>query len=253
MTKAKTAAAKALEIDDHLAEAHVSLGYVSFTYDGDWPTAGKHFEQALTLNPAYAGAHTFYAFYLSSLGQSEAALAVAKRALDRDPASPAVSHSLAVQLYLARQFDQAIEHVHNTLEMDAHFAISYQVLGETYLSKGMYREGLLALEQFSVLSRSSATSRALLGYSHARLGEHGAALRLIEELDAASQHGFVPALLFALVYAGLDDQDQAFSWLEKAYEERFYRLAYLKVEALWDPLRSDPRFADLLRRVGIPP
>ena len=253
MPKAKTAAAKALEIDDHLAEAHVSLGYVSFTYDGDWSTAGKHFEQALALNPAYAGAHTFYAFYLSSLGQSEEALAVAKRALDRDPASPAVSHSLAVQLYLARQFDLAIEQAHNTLEMDAHFAISYQVLGEAYLSKGMYREGLLALEQFSALSRSSATSRALLGYSHARLGEHSAALRLIEELDAASQHGFVPALLFALVYAGLDDQDQAFSWLEKAYEERFYRLAYLKVEALWDPLRSDPRFADLLRRVGIPP
>jgi TolB-like protein/Tfp pilus assembly protein PilF len=253
MPKAKTAAAKALEIDDHLAEAHVSLGYVSFTYDGDWSTAGKHFEQALALNPAYAGAHTFYAFYLSSLGQSEEALAVAKRALDRDPASPAVSHSLAVQLYLARQFDQAIEQAHNTLEMDAHFAISYQVLGEAYLSKGMYREGLLALEQFSALSRSSATSRALLGYSHARLGEHSAALRLIEELGAASQHGFVPALLFALVYAGLDDQDQAFSWLEKAYEERFYRLAYLKVEALWDPLRSDPRFADLLRRVGIPP
>ena len=253
MPKAKTAAAKALEIDDHLAEAHVSLGYVSFTYDGDWSTAGRHFEQALALNPAYTGAHTFYAFYLSSLGRSEEALAVAKRALDRDPASPAVSHSLAVQLYLARQFDQAIEQAHNTLEMDAHFAISYQVLGEAYLSKGMYRKGLLALEQFSALSRSSATSRALLGYSHARLGEHSAALRLIEELDAASQHGFVPALLFALVYAGLDDQDQAFSWLEKAYEERFYRLAYLKVEALWDPLRSDPRFADLLRRVGIPP
>jgi TolB-like protein/Tfp pilus assembly protein PilF len=253
MPKAKAAAAKALEIDDHLAEAHVSLGYVSFTFDGDWSAAGKHFEQALALNPAYSGAHTFYAFYLSSLGRSEEALAVAKRALDRDPASCAVSHSLAVQLYLARQFEQAIEQAHNTLEMDAHFAISYEVLGEAYLSKGLYREGLLALEQFSALSRSSATSRALLGYSHARLGEHSTAVRLIEELDAASQHGFVPAFLFALVYAGLDDQDQAFSWLEKAYEERFYRLAYLKVEALWDPLRSDPRFADLLRRVGIPP
>ena len=253
MPKAKTAAAKAVEIDDHLAEPHVSLGYVSFIYDGDWSAAGKHFEQALALNPAYTGAHTFYAFYLSSLGRSEEALAVAKRAVDRDPASPAVSHSLAVQLYLARQFDQAIEQAHNTLEMDARFAISYQVLGEVYLSKGMYREALLALEQFSALSRSSATSRALLAYSHARLGEHSAALRIIEELTAASKHSLVPALLFALIYAALDDQDQAFSWLEKAYEERFYRLAYLKVEALWDPLRSDSRFADLLRRVGIPP
>ncbi len=253
MPKAKTAAAKAVEIDDHLAEPHVSLGYVSFTYDGDWSAAGKHFEQALALNPAYTGAHTFYAFYLSSLGRSEEALAVAKRAVDRDPASPAVSHSLAVQLYLARQFDQAIEQAHNTLEMDARFAISYQVLGEVYLSKGMYREALLALEQFSALSRSSATSRALLAYSHARLGEDSAALRIIDELTAASKHSLVPALLFALIYAALDDQDQAFSWLEKAYEERFYRLAYLKVEALWEPLRSDSRFADLLRRVGIPP
>jgi TolB-like protein/Tfp pilus assembly protein PilF len=253
MPKAKTAAAKAVEIDDHLAEPHVSLGYVSFIYDGDWSAAGKHFEQALALNPAYTGAHTFYAFYLSSLGRSEEALAVAKRAVDRDPASPAVSHSLAVQLYLARQFDQAIEQAHNTLEMDARFAISYQVLGEVYLSKGMCREALLALEQFSALSRSSAISHALLAYSHARLGEHSAALRTIEELTAASKHSLVPALLFALIYAALDDRDQAFSWLEKAYEERFYRLAYLKVDALWDPLRSDSRFADLLRRVGIPP
>jgi tetratricopeptide (TPR) repeat protein len=240
-------------IDDHLAEPHVSLGYVSFIYDGVWSAAGKHFEQALALNPAYTGAHTFYAFYLSSLGRSEEALAVAKRAVDRDPASPAVSHSLAVQLYLARQFDQAIEQAHNTLEMDARFAISYQVLGEVYLSKGMYREALLALEQFSALSRSSATSRALLAYSHARLGEHSAELRIIEELTAASKHSLVPALLVALIYAALDDRDQAFSWLEKAYEERFYRLAYVKVDALWDLLRSDSRFADLLRRVGIPP
>jgi TolB-like protein/DNA-binding SARP family transcriptional activator len=169
MPKAKTAAAKALEIDDHLAEAHVSLGYVNFTYDGDWLAAGKHFEQALALNPAYSGAHTFYALYLSSRGRSAEAIAVAKRALDRDPASPSVSHSLTVQRYFARQFDQAIEQAHNTLEMDANFAISYQTLGEVYLSKGMCQEALVALEKFSALSRSSATSRVLLGYSHARL------------------------------------------------------------------------------------
>jgi TolB-like protein/Tfp pilus assembly protein PilF len=253
MPKAKAAAVKALEIDDHLAEAHVSLGYVSFTYDGDWSAAGKHFEQALALNPIYSGAHTFYAFYLSSLGQSEEALAVAKRALDLDPASPAVSHSLAVQLYLARRFDQAIEQAHNTLEMDANFAISYQLLGEVHVSKGLYREGLLALEKFSALSRTSAISRALVGYSHARLGERSAALRIIEELTSASKHSFIPAFLYALVYAGLEDKDQAFGWLEKAYEERFNRLAYLKQDALWDPLRSDPRFIDMLRRLGIPP
>ena len=252
MPKAKAAAVKGLEVDKELAEAHVSLGYVSFTYDGDWPAAGKHFEQARTLNPVYSSTHTFYALYLSSLGRSEEALEVAKRALDLDPASPAVSHSLAVQLYLARKFDQAIEQAQNTLEMDANFAISHAVLGEVYLAKGMYREGLSALEKYSALSRRSAISLAFLGYSHARLGEREEALRMIEELKAASQQTLVPALFVALVYAGLEDKDQAFTWLEKAYEERFNRLAYLKVEAVWDPLRSDPRFADLLRRVGIP-
>src|SRR5467141_212963 len=253
MPKAKAAAARALEIDNRLGEAHVSLGYVSYMYDWDWPAAGKHFEQALTLNPAYSRAHTFYPFYLSSLGRSEEALAVAKHSLDLDPASPAVSHSLAVQLYLARQFDKAIEQAYDTLEMDGNFAISYVVLGEVYLSKGMYQDGLSALEKYSALSRRNATSLAFLGYSHARLGERKEALRMIEELKAASRQSFVPALFVALVYAGLEDKDQAFTWLEKAYEERFNRLAYLKVEALWDPLRSDPRFADLLRRVGIPP
>ena len=252
MPKAKAAAVKGLEIDEDLAEAHVSLGYVSFTYDGDWPAAGKHFEQALTLNPAYSSTHTFYALYLSSLGRSDEALEVAKRALDLDPASPAVSHSLAVQLYLARKFDRAIEQANHTLEMEANFAISYAVLGEVYLAKGMYREGLPALEKYSALSRRSATSLAFLGYSYARLGERKEALRMIEELESASKHSLVPALFVALVYAGLEDKDQAFIWLEKAYEERFNRIAYLKVEALWDPLRSDPRFADLLRRVGIP-
>jgi TolB-like protein/Tfp pilus assembly protein PilF len=253
MPKAKTAAVKGLEIDKALAEAHVSLGYISFTYDGDWSAAGKHFEQALALNPAYTRGHTFYPFYLSSIGRSEEALEVAKGALDIDPASPAVSHSLAVQLYLARKFDRAIEQAHDTLEMDANFAISYAVLGEVYLSKGMYREGLSALEKYSALSRSGAASLALLGYSHARLGERKESLQMIEALKAASKQSFVPALFVALVYAGLEDKDQAFTWLEKAYEERFNRLAYLKVEAFWDPLRSDPRFADLLRRVGIPP
>src|SRR6266702_2820726 len=253
MPKAKTAAEQGLEIDKDLAEAHVSLGYISFTYEGDWPAAGKHFEQALTLNPAYSRAHTFYSFYLSSLGRSEEALEVAKRALDLDPASPTVSHSLAVQLYLARKFDRAIKQAHDTLEMDANFAISYAVLGEAYVSKRMYREGLSALEKYSTLSRSGAASLALLGYLHARSGERKKALRVLRQLEAASKQSYTPAFSFAVVYAGLEDKDQAFSWLEKAYDERFNRLAYLKVEALWDPLRSDSRFADLLRRVGIPP
>ncbi len=232
MPKAKAAAARALEIDNRLGEAHVSLGYVSYMYDWDWPAAGKHFEQALTLNPAYSRAHTFYPFYLSSLGRSEEALAVAKRSLDLDPASPAVNHSLAVQFYFARQFDQAIEQAHKTLELDPNFAISYELLGEVYVSRGMYREGLSELEKYSALSRGRAMSLALLGYAHARLGERSQALRMLEQLEATSKERYTPAFSFAVVDAGLGEKDQAFAWLEKAYGERTSRLGYLKVEPL---------------------
>jgi len=253
MPKAKAAAAKALEIDDGLAEAHVSLGYASFTYDWDWTAAGRHFEQALAVNPSYVRNHVFYPLYLSSLGRSEEAVAVAKRALDIDPASPAVSHVLAVQFYLSRQFDQAVQQSHKTLEMDPHYAVAYAMLGQAYASKGCYREAVPDLDKYLELSRGGAAALALLGYAHARLGERNQALRILDELGVVSKRIFVTAFFFALVYAGLEDKDQAFMWLEKACEERFNRLAYLKVEAIWDPLRSDPRFADLLRRVGIPP
>ncbi len=252
MPRAKAAAAKALEIDDNLAEAHVSLGYISYAYDWDWPAAGKHFDQALALDPAYTRAHIFYPFYLSSRGQSQEAVAVAKGALDLDPASPSLSHSLAVQFYLTRQFDQAIEQCHKTLEMDPNFGVAYAVLGQTYLAKGMNSEAAPVLEKYSALGQGSADSLALLGYSQARRGEKRKALRTIEELKATSKKSFVPAFYFALVYAALDDKDQAFMWLEKGYDERFARFAYLKLEALWDPLRSDERFNGLVRRVGIP-
>jgi TolB-like protein/DNA-binding winged helix-turn-helix (wHTH) protein/Tfp pilus assembly protein PilF len=253
MPSAKAAAMKALEIDEHLAEAHVSLGYISFAYDWDWTAAGKHFDQALALNPTLTRAHNFYPLYLSSRGMAQQALAVAKSALDLDPASPTVNHYLAVQLYLARHFDQAIEQCHKTLDLDPNFAVAYHVLGQAYLAKGMNREAELVLEKYSALSQGSADSLALLGYSHARLGERGQALRTLEELKATSKNSYVPAFYFAMIYAALEDKDQAFMQLEKGYDERFARFAYLKLEALWDPLRSDERFSDLVRRVGIPP
>jgi serine/threonine protein kinase/Tfp pilus assembly protein PilF len=252
MPKAKAAAAKALEIDDGLAEAHVSLGYASFTYDWDWTAAGLHFEQALAVNPSYVGNHAFYPLYLSSLGRSEEAVAVAKRALDLDPASPSVSHVLAVQLYLSRQFDQALQQTHKTLEMDPHYAVAYAMLGQAYACQGCYREAVPDLEKYLELSRGGAPALGLLGHALARLGKRNEALRILDDLRAVSKGSFVTAFFFALVYAGLGDKDQAFTWLKKACDERFNRLAYVKVEALWDPLRSDPRFAELLRYVGIP-
>jgi len=253
MPKAKAAAVKALELDDNLAEAHVSLGWAGFTYDRDWPAAGKHLERAVVLNPAYPLAHSLYSLYLGALGRSEEGLREAKRALDLDPVSPAIVHYMAVQLYLARRFDEAIEQCRKTLELDPSFAPVHGALGHVYAAKGMYREALAEYEKYSALSGGSPGSTAFVGYAHARLGQRSQAFRVLDQLGAASKQRYVPALSFAIVYVGLGEKEQAFLWLEKAYDERTNSLAYLKVSAIWDPLRSDPRFADLVRRIGLPP
>ena len=251
--KAKAAAVKALEIDANLAEAHVSLGWAGFTYDLDWLAAGKHFERAVGLNPAYPVAHSFYSLYLGALGRSEEGLTEAKRALDMDPVSPAILHYVVVQLYMARRFDEAIEQCRKTLELDSSFTPAHRTLAEVYAAKGMYCESLAEYEKYATLSGGSPESTAFVGYAHARLGQRNQAVRVLDQLGAASKQRYVPALSFAVVYVGLGEQDQAFLWLEKAYEERTNSLAYLKVQATWDPLRSDPRFTDLLCRIGLLP
>ena len=253
MPKAKAAAVKALELDDNLAEAHVSLGWAGFTYDLDWPAAGKHLERAVVLNPAYPVAHSFYSLYLGALGRSEEGLTEAKRALDLDPVSPAIVHYVGVQLYMARRFDEAIEQCRKALELDPSFTPAHGTLGHVYAAKGMYREALAEYEKFATLSGGSPGSAALVGYAHARLGQRSGAFRVLDQLRAASKQRYVPAVSFATVYVGLGERKQALLWLEKAYDERTNSLAYLKVQATWDPLRSDPRFADLVRRIGLPP
>ena len=251
MPKAKAAATKVLELDARRAEPHVSLAYASFTYDRDWPAAGKHFERAKVLNPAYVMGHAFYPLYLSSRGRSEESLSVAKRALELDPANAAVSHVLAVQLYLARFFDQSVQQCEQTLELDPSYEPAYAVLGQVYSLTGKHEDAALQFEKSLAVTQRSTWVLALLGYARARSGARRQAIEIVEELKATSISSFVPALCFALVYAGLEEADQAFTWLTKACDERHNRLAYLKVDALWDPLRSDSRFTQLLRTFGI--
>ncbi|MFZ1918713.1 MAG: winged helix-turn-helix domain-containing tetratricopeptide repeat protein [Terriglobales bacterium] len=251
MPKAKAAALKALDLDASRAEPHVSLAYASFTYDRDWLAAARHFERAKALNPAYVMGHAFYPLYLSSRGRSADSLSVAKRAFELDPAAPAVSHVLAVQLYLARFFDQAVQQCQQTLELDPTYEPADQVLGQVYSLTGKYEEAALQFEKSLAATQRSTWVLALLGYSYARSGLRSQVLDVLEELCTASKNRFVPALCFALVYAGMEERDHAFTWLAKSCDERHNRLAYLKVEALWDPLRSDPRFADMLRGFGI--
>ncbi len=252
MPKAKAAAAKALELDANRAEAHVSLAYASFTYDRDWAAAGRHFERARALNPAYVLGHAFYPLYLSSRGRSEESISVAKRALELDPAAAAVSHVLAVQLYLARFFDRAVQQCQQTLELDPNYEPAFAVLGQAYSLTGKNEEAVIEFEKSVAVTRRSSWALAQLAYARARSGARSQAIAIVEELEANSKDSFVPGLCFALAYTGLAEFDEAFTWLAKACEERHNRLAYIKVEALWDPLRSDSRFADLLRGFAIP-
>lgn len=167
------------------------------SHDWDWSAAGRHFGQALAVKPSYARSHAFYPLYLSALGRFEESLAVAKHALDLDPASSGVSHVLAVQLYLARQFDQSIQQCYKTLELDPNYAVAHALLGQSHSCKGAYREALPHLEKCYALSRGGTASLALLGYAHARLGDRSQALRMIGELSAAAKQTFVSAFFSA--------------------------------------------------------
>jgi len=248
--KAKAAALKALEIDDNLVEAHVALGWVSSTYDWDWPAADKHFERAIALNPASrATYYPWYSLYLGGRGRADEAVAEAKRALDLDPVSPVMNFNLAEQLYYARRFDEAIEQCRKTLEMDPSFSPTHSQLARLYVAKGMYREALAESEKYLALTPRNPGALASRAYVHARLNERSQALQALDELTALSKQRYVPSYLFALVYAGLGEKDQTFAWLEKAYQERSGWLPYLKVNPTWDPLRSDPRFEALVAKV----
>jgi tetratricopeptide (TPR) repeat protein len=252
MPRAKAAALKALKLDDSLAEAHAVLGRVRWAYDWDWPAAEKDFKRAMELDPGSSAAHHLYAIYLSSFGRFDEAVAEEKRALERDPLSLIINHAQAWPHYLARRYDQAIEQYRKTLEMDPNFARTHLRLGEAYAAKGMYREAIAEYEKFSALGGGSTMALALIGNAHARAGERQEAIRALQELTAESKRRYVPSFHLAIVYAGLGDKDQAFAWLDRAFDERSPYLLHLKVDPILDLLRSDPRFAELVRRVGVP-
>jgi eukaryotic-like serine/threonine-protein kinase len=252
MPRATAAASKALELDEHLAEAHISLAYASFTYDWDYAAATRHFERARALNPSAFEKAAFYPFYLTVGRRSAEAIRVASDQLARDPLSAALSHNRAVQLVLAKQYDAAIEECRRTIQLDPNFAVAYEVMAASYGGKGMHREALPLIENATRLSPNNAISLANKGAVLAKLGQNRDARRVLEQLTTLARQRYIPALAFAVVYVGLDEKDQAFAWLDKAYDERANRLAYLSVEPTWDRLRSDPRFDNLLRRVGLP-
>ena len=253
--RAKEAALKALELDDTLAEAHASLAMIKTYYDWDWSGAEKEFRRAIELNPSYATAHMWYGEALGWRGRLEEAIAEEKRALELDPLSLIVNLVVADQFYLAREYDQAIEQYRKTLELDPNFVPAHWGLGGAYLQKSMYKEATTEFEEALGISPGNTLALAGLGHAYGVAGRRAGAQKVLEQLSELSKQEYISAVYRATIYVGLGEKNKAFEWLEKAYEDRSIGgVVYgIKVDPVYDPLRSDPRFADLLPRVGLPP
>jgi TolB-like protein/Flp pilus assembly protein TadD len=251
--KAEAAARKALELDNTLGEAHVSLGYSEMVYEWNLPEAGKEFVIALQLHPDYATGHQFYAYYLTAIGDLQGAVAERKRALELEPLNPLLSSALGEAFYQNRQFDLAIQHNSRSLELDPSYAVALVNIGRAYEMKGMHSQARDAFQKILSVAPDDPAVLALMGHEYASSGDKSKALDVIRHLKQLSAHTYVPNMYVALVYTGLHDLDNAFDWLNKAATERCEYLVYLPSEPLADPLRKDPRFPRLLHRLGLKP
>ena len=249
--KAKAAAKKALEIDDQLAEAHNALAGVLFDYDWNFAESNKEYQKALELNPNYATAHHWYGSGPPLvLGRFDEAIAEMKRAVELDPLSLIINADLGDTYIKARQYDAAIEQLRKTLDMDQNFYVAHKALGIAYEMKGAFADAIAEYQKAHALNDDPYVL-ALLGHALAVSGKHDEALKTLNQLQELSKQRYVSAYSFATVYAGLGDKDHAFEWLEQSFRERSSDMAYFKVDTLLDNLRSDPRFAELVQKVGL--
>jgi serine/threonine protein kinase/tetratricopeptide (TPR) repeat protein len=252
MPSAKTAAMKALEIDDTISEAHASLGWAKLTLDWDWTGAQKEFQRSLELNPNYATAHQWYADYLTVMRRGDEAQASMKRAQQLEPVSLPISVALAAVFYYAHQNDQAIDQCRRAIVMDPQFSAAHIFLGRAYEQKGSYAEAIAELKQALQLSEGGSGELAALGHAYAQSGDRAEAQKILKELITRSAQTYVQPMWIAVIYAALGDKEEAFPWLRKAVGDRSVWLIYLNVDPIFDSLRADARFADVVRQVGLP-
>jgi serine/threonine protein kinase/tetratricopeptide (TPR) repeat protein len=251
MPKANAAALKALELDETLAEAHASLGYIRLHYDWNWPEAEKQFKRAIELNPHYASAHHWYSHYLMTMGQPEASLVESKRALELDPLDLVINGHQPWHYYYAHDFDHVIAVCHDKLASDPEAFWLHFELGRAYEQKRMFKEAISELTTAVTLQKDVTFAIAALGHVLAVSGQSERARQLLGNLEKLSNRRYVSSADIAMIYVGLGDNDQAFAWLHKAYLERSWYLVLLRVDPRLDSLRPDPRFHDLVRRVGL--
>jgi tetratricopeptide (TPR) repeat protein len=251
MERAKAMALKALELDESLAEAHTSLGWVTFVYDWDWAAAGAQFRRAIELNPRYSVARQWYSWFLLAMGRTDEALAEGRMALELDPASVSIRRGMGWLEYYARRPALALEHLRKAVEMNPTAEENHRLLGLAYLSMGLLDPAEAAFREAIANSDSPALSTAGLGRVAARRGDAARAREVLDQLQGWTRDRYVNPAAFAMVHIELKELDPAFQWLERAYQDRRGWLAYLKVEPDFDPLRADPRFAGFLARMRL--
>jgi TolB-like protein/tRNA A-37 threonylcarbamoyl transferase component Bud32/Flp pilus assembly protein TadD len=253
MPKAKAASLKALEIDDTLAEPHVTLAVIRMDYDWNLLGSEREFKRALELNPRYPTAHHWYAYNLLVDRRYEEAIAEIMKARELDPLSLIISADVGYVLLVGRRYDQAIHELRKTIEMDVNFAVAHWNLGLAYEQKAMYAEAIAEFEKAIALSRGSSVYMAALGHAYAASERRAEALKIVRQLKESAERRYISPLVIAVVYAGLGAKSEVFDWLEKAYEERASLPTAIGVDPRFDPLRDDPRFQSLLRRLNFPP
>jgi DNA-binding winged helix-turn-helix (wHTH) protein/TolB-like protein/Tfp pilus assembly protein PilF len=247
--KAEAAALKALDLDERIAEAHAALGVISYEYNWDWETADREFKRAIELNPNYATAHQWYGGYLISLGRFDEGISEIRRAQELDPLSPIINASVGWFHYFARRYDEAIEEGRKALSLEGNTAIAHYFLSQAYIEKGMYDDAIAELHKTLSLA-PDADTLALLVRAYALAGDKEKARKTFDEIDRLAKRSYVPPFTLGVAYMGIGDNDRALDWLEKALEERSPNLVGLKTEPAFDGLRSEPRFKELMRRIG---
>jgi serine/threonine-protein kinase len=250
--KAKEAANRALAMDDTLAEAHASLGYAELEYDWDFVNPEKEYRRALELSPNYATAHLWYAEYLNLRGRHNEASAHIKQAQDDDPISQPIVLIKAWFDFSAGQYDQAIEELQKTIEMDPNYLTAYDLLVFVYIKRGMADQAIALYEKKLTVRGSNPETVAAFRQAYKRSGLRGFYQKDIELMKEESKRSYISPIFIAMDYAELDDKDQAFAWLDKAVEDRSGWLLELNIDPTWNNLRADPRFADLVARIGVP-
>ncbi|MFY9618848.1 MAG: protein kinase [Pyrinomonadaceae bacterium] len=248
--RAKQAVENALRLDDSLAQAHTMRGMLMLQYDWNWSGAEQEFRRAIELDPHYALGRSFLAWHLAAMGRFDESIAEDKRALDLDPLSTAVNADLGWDLYFARRYSEAIEQLRKAVDLEPNYWVSHVLLARCYVQTGRLNEAVASYERARQIENSIPEVVAGVGHGYAVSGRKAEALKIIRELQERSKKEFIPSYTIATIYAGLGEKEQALHHLTKSYEEGSFYMIHLKVEPILDPLRSDSRFTDLLRKVG---